>query len=407
VELLANRPFRRILAAEAISELGTWLAYVALAVVVYDRTHSPAWVSALLLVDAAPVLVAGALLAPLIDRCRRRELVVVGELVGAAAFAPLALGPGLPGLLGLAFLAGCASAVTKPALNAALPNAVRDEELAAANALLQTVGAAGVLLGPVAAGALVAVGGGRAAFAANAASFLFSALLLARVPAASLQREDERAAAAHEPHLRALREGAAAFSARPLRGVLVGWSLASVVWGALNVSEVLVAKRVFATGDTGFGVLAAAAGAGMLAGSVLVPRLAGRIGALGLYVASLAFTGVALAGLAAAPIFAVAVACWGIGAIGNVAAITAQRLVVQRETADGMRGRVFGLLGTAGFVAMVAGLAAASPVVATVGVRGLVAAGAAVVLAAALAGALAGGLLARRPLVQGLVTDVA
>ena len=38
---------RRLLWATLISSAGTWLAFVALALDVYDRTHSSVWVGAL------------------------------------------------------------------------------------------------------------------------------------------------------------------------------------------------------------------------------------------------------------------------------------------------------------------------------------------------------------------------
>ena len=51
--------FRALFLATTVSGLGTWLAVIALTVDVYDRTHSPQWVSALLIADFLPAVVIG------------------------------------------------------------------------------------------------------------------------------------------------------------------------------------------------------------------------------------------------------------------------------------------------------------------------------------------------------------
>ena len=70
----ARRDFRLLFLASLGSSIGTWLAFVALVVDVYDRTGSAAWVSALLVAEFAPLVVIGLLAGPLLDRLPRRRV---------------------------------------------------------------------------------------------------------------------------------------------------------------------------------------------------------------------------------------------------------------------------------------------------------------------------------------------
>jgi predicted MFS family arabinose efflux permease len=406
--LLRQPDVRRLFASRVVSELGTWLAYVALAVAVYDRTHSPSWVGVLLLLDSVPAILAGFVLGPLLDRADRRLVLVFGELGGAAAFTGLALSGSLAPLLVLAFLAGCAAALTSPGLNAALPKLVPHSDLAAVNGLMQSVQSGAILLGPPLAGVLVAFAGPASAFGLNAASFALSAVLLARIPGARFQTQDEREAAnAEGAYGTSLLNGLRLFARGPLLTVLVSWSAACGAFGLVNVAEILIARRVFHTGDAGFGILAAASGAGMLVGSMTLGRLTRAGSSLGLYGAALAMAAVGLAGLAVAPWFPLGIACFALAAAGNAVALAARRLAVQHECAPAALGRAFGVLNACGLTTSVAGLAGAGLIVSVAGARGLVAVSAAVTAVGALVVAAAIAAPLRRPLPAKPVTRTA
>src|SRR6059058_4053188 len=75
--LLGREPgFRRLFLATLGSGAGTWLALVALEFDIYQRTHSSAWIAALLIADLLPTFVIGLLAGPLVDRLSRRGLMV-------------------------------------------------------------------------------------------------------------------------------------------------------------------------------------------------------------------------------------------------------------------------------------------------------------------------------------------
>src|SRR5207245_10056920 len=72
--------FRLLFVAALGSGVGTWMATIALAQDVKDRTGSTWWVSALFIVTFLPSIVVGLAAGPLIDRLSRKRLVIAAAL---------------------------------------------------------------------------------------------------------------------------------------------------------------------------------------------------------------------------------------------------------------------------------------------------------------------------------------
>ena len=364
--LRATPDLRRLLTARLVSEAGTWLAYVALAVDIYARTHSGVWIAILLLVQEGAMLAVGFVLGPLADRLSRKRLLVVSDLLSACVFAALPFAGSASGIVALAAVAGAVGALYQPALGAALPNLVGAEDLPAANSLSQTVATSGLAVGPLAAGTLIAIAGPGGAYALNAVSFLLSAFVLTRIPGSRLQTE--RAAA--QSHGGQLVEGLRLFTRNAeLRGLLTSWALVGVAFAAVNVGEVVLARHVLHAGPAGFGLFASAAGVGLIAGGLLSPAALARWQPLHVYAGAL---GVGAAGIGAAaisPNIGVAAVCAVVGGAGNGAMLSARTLVVQRAVSDALRGRAFSVLIAAGQATTVAGMALAGLAIDAVGAR--------------------------------------
>ena len=64
----AHRYYRDLLLAWLISTLGTWTAFFAVRIALYQQTNSPIWITALLFCELAPGVILGITVGPLIDR---------------------------------------------------------------------------------------------------------------------------------------------------------------------------------------------------------------------------------------------------------------------------------------------------------------------------------------------------
>jgi MFS family permease len=382
--LLGREPgFRSLFLATLGSGAGTWLALVALQIDVLRRTHSPLWMSALLIADILPTLLVGLLAGPLVDRLSRRGLMIGADIVRFAAFCALAFAPNATTIVALAAVVGIATGFFRPAVYAGLPNLVADEDLPRANSLLQTIENSTWALGSLAGGALVAASGPHLAYWINAATFLVSAALLAQIP----QRLLQEARADTRGHWRDLGDGLRLVRrSRPLLTVLVAWNVGMVSNAFVNVGEPFLATKSFSAGSFGLGLLMACAGVGLAAGAYIAGSWIEERGLPNVYGIALGLMAVGVAAAAASPNVWVAAVCVIVSGAGNGATIVCNALLVQRGAPDRLRGRAFTVLMSSNVTVLALGMVLAGHLTAAIGPRWVWAAAAMLSAVAAIVG---------------------
>jgi MFS family permease len=365
--LLGREPsFRSLFLATLGSGLGTWLALVALQIDVLRRTHSPLWMSALLIADILPTLLVGLLAAPLVDRLSRRGLMIGADLTRFAVFCALPFAPNATTIVGLAAVTGIATGFFRPAVYAGLPNLVTDADLPRANSLLQTIDNSTWAIGSLVGGALVAARGPHFAYWINAATFLLSAALIAQIAHGRLQQ----AKAETRGHWRDLADGFALVrSSRALLTVLIAWNIGMVANAFVNVGEPFLATETFSAGSFGLGLMMGCAGVGLAGGAYLAGSWIEERGLANVYGAALGLMALGVAGAAASPNVWVAAACVVISGAGNGATIVCNALLVQRGAPDRFRGRAFTVLMSSNVTFLTVGLVVAGRLTDSVGPR--------------------------------------
>ena len=380
---LGDGRFRLLFLATFGSSVGSWLAIVALQIDVYDRTHSGLWVGALLLANILPAVFLGLLLGPLVDVMSRKWLMVGSDVGRLAVFAGLPFVGSPSAIVALAVVAGVGNAFFRPAVLAGVPNLIADANLASANALLQLVEWTAIAIGPLVGGALAAASGPHLAYWVNAATFAFSALLVARIPGRVLQSERSPERETGRGHWSELAEGFAVVRrSRALLCVLIAWSIVMLANGAINVAEVFLARRSYGSGDFGFGLLWAGSGVGLVAGGLAAGVLVAA-GLASLYVRLLVVFAIGIAGAAAAPNVWVGAAAMMLSGFGNGGAVVANITLVQRGAPDHVRGRAFTLLMSANYAVLGLSFVIAGPLTDSYGARWVYAAAAATILVGA------------------------
>ena len=119
--------------ARAISLTGGAAAYTALNFAIFQRTRSPTWVAAALFLTFGTIGFASPFAGWIGDRFDRRWVMIGSDLAGAACFLGMAF-VGNPALLvAVAFLSALAEAPFLSASAAAIPNLVKEDDIAWAN----------------------------------------------------------------------------------------------------------------------------------------------------------------------------------------------------------------------------------------------------------------------------------
>jgi MFS family permease len=358
-----------LLAAAATSYLGDEIAAVALAIAVHDDTGSGFAVAAVVLATLLPLVVLSPLTGWLVDRVETTRLLSL--LAGAQAAVVLLLTQvtALTGRLALIFLLSSATAATATGLLALAPTAAGKTRAKELLGYLAVASRASAALGPLVGGLLVKVAGVRGALLADAATFvLFSVAFLLLgfqrrpEPLADQASEEEK-----EPHP-ALRGMAMLWQDLVLRRVVGVLVLAIVFIGISYVATVFFAKDVLDAGNLGVGLLLAAQGAGMTAGSYGIRWVAtGRLASLALAVPAVAGAGFLLA--AAVPLLGVAVVGFTVSGLASGLGLTAMRALVVERVPDGLLGRVFAAEAAIGTTGELLALALGGALVSLAGAR--------------------------------------
>lgn len=273
---LRHRDFRLLTLALGISGAGSWAYNVALAVYVYEQTHSAAWVGAATIGRFVPSMVFGAYGGVLAERFERVRLMVVLNLICTGLMGVLALitqekGPVLL-VIALAGVSSVVGMTFTPADYAMTPQVVPPSLLAAANTVRNTVENLTVIAGPALGGLLLLLGPPPIAFAFNAGSFLVAAAFTAMVRERS--RPVDVTEGGESGPLRQMLVGINTVRTSVTATVLVTYSvIASFVYGVDTVQFVLLSRYQLGTGTDGYGYLLAGLGLGGVAAAGLVSRI--------------------------------------------------------------------------------------------------------------------------------------
>lgn len=344
LNLLFREPRARLFfLAHAQSSLGTGAGYAALLLIAYDR-HPGAWgITLVLLADFLPAMLLGPVFGAAADRWSRRTCAVVADLARAAAFVGIAFVGSIEATVALALVGGLGAGLFQPAILAGLPSLVAPDRVPAALSLYGSIREVGTTAGPaLAAAALLAIGP-ETLILVDGLTFLVSAAVLAALP---FGRHAPRAdSAGPRPSLLSeAREGLRATGRLPGVRVLILASSAVLLFaGMLNVAELIFAKDELGVGDSGFSILVALGGAGIVIGSTLGARRGTLADQRRRYLAGVLLLGAALLALSAAPSFAIACPIVVLIGLGNGLVLVYGRVLIQRIVPEGLLGRVFGI----------------------------------------------------------------
>lgn len=332
-----------LLTATGVSVTGDGVLLAAAPLMAAALSRDPMAVASVSAAGYAAWLFLGLPAGALVDRWERRRVMVVADLARAlvlTGFVALVMtdSANIPSLAVAVFLIGVGSCFFDPAAQSLIPAIVgRDKErLAQANGRLWSVDTFGrSLAGPPLGAAAFAVA--RAIpFAVDAASFLLSAALVARLPAS-----DRPPVAAHPPIVGAIRAGIAfLFRHAELRLVTLGMATYNFGYNIAFATLVLYAQDNLGVGTLGFGLLVATMAVGGIAGGWLAPHIARRLSPAAAYAGTLAVQALAWASVVLignAWFAGVALAVLGVASItGSVVGGSARQL----HSPDEMLGRV-------------------------------------------------------------------
>lgn len=306
-----------------------------------------------------PALLAAPLASSLTDRFDRRRTMILTAVVRAALIAVVPFAPHLAAVYAIAFAMEAFALVFLPARDSVVPNLVRRDRLAGANALIMITQWGFI---PVAGGFVVAADAVASAVAGvpflgelatermalpfffNTLTLLAAAWLIGRLPAwtGTVPGAEKQAAMEQNPlHTLQVHMSQGVrylLRDRGLRGLVFGMALAAGAGGALFSLGIPYVKSTLAASDSVFGTLIGLWGIGMAFGAIASQRSRRRESDL--FRLSLGVCGGILVAMGAAPSTWLALALSPAFGAGLAMALVLGITLAQRTAPEDLRGRV-------------------------------------------------------------------
>lgn len=348
---LRSGPFMQMLLGHGLATVAQLQLIMAVGIYALAMTGSGIWVSAAVSLGFLPYVLFSTSAGVLADRYSRSAVLrwsIALRIVTAALITAgfLLLWP-VPALIALTAVSATMGTPGYPALAAATPQLVDEDDLPTANTLATGIENVGWVAGPGLLGLLLLLGapvagGGIAAVVCLAAALacLGRLHLPAAAPGLSL-----RSRSAIMGGLRIISR------TRRVRTFMVLAVVDNALYGFVVVALVLMGERALAAGETGIGWLNAMFAVGAFTSMLIAPRLAARHAFRWLIVTLSLFVGWGMV-LALAPSLSfAAVAVFFAGLFTVVAEIIAVTSI-QRNTPNAVASRVFGVYDTLAILAI-------------------------------------------------------
>lgn len=352
---LRTPDFRLLWIGQGTSSLGDQFTLIALPWLVLQLTGNPLALGIALALEGIPRALFMLLGGAISDRFSSRTVMLASDLIRLAITALLAVMAFTAQvqmwmLYAVALAFGVVSGFFTPAANSIVPTLVAAEDLQGANAISMGTMQLTGFVGPMLAGALIALFSGRPgltgialAFAVDAISFVASLVTLWLIEA----RPPRTAGASSGNMLAAVGEGIRfVWRDAPLRMALIIFALAPLLSaGPVGVGIPVLAKVRLPEGVAAFGIIMGGYAAGNLLGYIAAGTV--KVRRIGLLVSPLLVSfglGIALFGLARSTLLALAIA-FTLGAANGYFAIVFFTWV-QSRTPPEMLGRMMSLLFT-------------------------------------------------------------
>jgi len=336
--LLRQKPFALFWCARVSTALAFQMQAVAVGWQGYALTGSPFYLGMVGLAQFLPMFLLSLVVGQVADRCDRRRVAGVCQLVEGVAAATLAVGshggwlrPG--SLLAVVFVVGAARAFEGPTMHALVPGLVPASLLPRAVAWSASANQTATILGPAVGGLLYAAGP-AAVYVTASGLFLSASLFISAI-------RMERTTPTREPlSLESLFAGIAFIRSRPAILGAISLDLFAVLLGGATALLPVYARDILGTGPWGLGLLRSAPAVGALTMSVVLAHhpLQRRVGRI--MFGAVATFGLATVVFAVSTSFALSLGALAVLGAADVISVVIRNSLVQLGTPDAMRGRV-------------------------------------------------------------------
>lgn len=269
--LFRHHDFRQLWLGDTVSVFGAQFVGFALPLLAVQVLHADAFEMGLLgMLESLAFLLISLPAGALVDRWRKKRVIVAGDLLRAALLLTIPVAWVLDvltmgQLFVIAFGVGCITVFFDVANQSYLPEIVEGEEISDGNGKLQASQQTAMVAGPAAAGALVRTIGAPLTIAVTAVCMALSSLFVSRIR----HREEAPDPATRRPLRSEIKEGMTFVLRQPLlRRIVACTGLTNLATAAIFALFVLYAVRTLGFSETTLGLVMSVGAVGGLLGAV-------------------------------------------------------------------------------------------------------------------------------------------
>ncbi|WP_370324106.1 MFS transporter [Euzebya sp.] len=316
-----------------------------------------------------------------VDRFDARRVVLAAEGVFVPATLLLIVARDMPTLLAFGIVSWLAGAVLETAIVSLPPVLTTPERLEQANARLESANWTALIIGPAVAAPLVTAFGVDSVFLFDALTSVVALALIARIHLPEREESPTAGGREHASSLRQTLDGLAyAVGSPPIRLALYLGALIEVAFGMFVALEPLFFRDVVGVGVEAIGYVNAVFGAGLLAGSLGLERLAGRWSGFRTLTGLVGLSGIGGVLYVATPSLVTVLIGAVVWSVPLGAALPLVRTLAQQHADPAYTGRVMGAIGMVASGLAIMPLVVAPALAAALGVQGVLMASASIAL---------------------------
>ena len=341
---LRHRNYRLLWFGTLFSSSGQWIQQVTLGWLIYQMTGTPFLLGAINGFRSLPLLLLGPVGGVAADRGNRKLLMLATQvwlLMVTFLFATIIVMGQLRvwHLFLFTLFTGVGWAFNMPVRQSVIPNLVPKEDLMNAVALNSAGFNVTRILGPTAAGLMIAKFGAGENFYIQSAMYLGVALMVIQVALLPIAQASKSVSVASN-----LKEGASFVWKHPTLRTQMSLALVPVVVALPYMSLMpIFAKDILHQGAGGFGVLLSAAGVGAVIGTLSIASL-GNMERKGIFMLGAVFTlGICLMLFSFSRSFPLSLVMLVLLGAVQMSYMTMNQTILQLSTPDEFRGRVMGI----------------------------------------------------------------
>ncbi|KAA5806231.1 MFS transporter [Thermoanaerobacterium thermosaccharolyticum] len=354
--LLSNSNFMLYIIGYVISGIGSRLTTIAISNKILYMTKSGLSLSATLMLEGIPSFLLGLFAGNVVDKMRKKNILIILYILFALTSFGLIFANNMSLIYMISFINGILTAFEYPARNSIIPKIVDKDHLLEANSFRSSLSSINMIVGYSIGGIIVTVFGNGLSFLIDSITFIVIAVLIAFIKIDEKVQADKKENLINDISktvnntINEIIQGIKFIGDSRIIKQVINLNLLSTLIISMQTPLVYIFVENYLGGEkllaARSGMLFSLAGVGGLIGGILINVIGKQFSSISLMTTVLLFDGITLIAFSNSKIFLLSSILFTFLGVIFVVFETLTDTIIQENTNDDNRGKVYGFLGS-------------------------------------------------------------